>query len=99
MWAPSIIGRISDKLVAKYRDRAIIPEHTCIAVDDAERVRVPVTEELSANDVRVESHHLQIPRVMPLVERQGAALVVVHSRRCVADYVHLTGHTERERER
>jgi len=51
---------------------------------------MPVTEELSPDDVRIEPHYLQIFRVVPLVERRGAVFVVVHSRRCVADYVHLT---------
>ena len=51
---------------------------------------MPVAKELSSDDVRVEPDYLQIFGVVPLVERRGAAFVVVHPRRCVADYVHLT---------
>lgn len=50
---------------------------------------MPMAKELSPDDVRVEPHYLQILRVVPFVERDGAALVVVHPRRRVADYVYL----------
>lgn len=51
---------------------------------------MPVAKELSPDDVRVKPHYLQILGVVPLVERHGAAFVVVHPWRCVADYVHLS---------
>lgn len=51
---------------------------------------MPVAKELSPDDVRIEPHYLQILDVVPFGERHGAAFVVVHPRRCVADYVYLT---------
>jgi len=66
-----------------------IDEITCVAVDDAKRVRVPVAEELSPDDVRIEPHYLQILGVVPLVEYRSSTLMIVHPRWRVADYVHL----------
>lgn len=76
--------------VNKFRQFNCCMEHTCVAVYHAECVRMPVAEKLSPDDVRVEPHYLQIFGVVLLVERHGAAFVVVHPWWCVADYVHLT---------
>lgn len=70
---------------------------TCVAVNYTECIRMPVTKKLSSDNVRIESHHLKIPGVMPLVESRAAAFMVVHSWRRVADYVYLTV-TEQNRE-
>lgn len=50
---------------------------------------MPVTEELAANDVRVEADRLQVFIVVLLAVRRSAALAFVHSRRRVAYDVHL----------
>ncbi|KAL0133763.1 hypothetical protein PUN28_001020 [Cardiocondyla obscurior] len=54
-----------------------------ISLSLEERTRVAVYH------AKVEPHHLQVLGVVPLVERDRAAFVVVHPRRRVADYVHL----------
>lgn len=62
---------------------------TVIVIDHAKSVCVPVTEELTANDVRVQPDQLQVFGVVTLVQHGRAALPIVHSRRCVTHDVNL----------
>lgn len=62
---------------------------TVIVIDHAKSVRVPVAEELTANDVRIQPDQLQVFGVVTLVQHGRAALPIVHPRRCVAHDVNL----------
>lgn len=62
---------------------------TVIVINHAKSVRVPVTEELTANDVRVQPDQLQVFGVVTLVQHGRAALPIVHPRRCVTHDVNL----------
>lgn len=62
---------------------------TGIAVDHAKSVRVPVTEELTANDVRVQPDQLEIFGIVTFAQHRRTALTIVHPWWCVTYDVHL----------
>lgn len=85
----SVVGldRDADRLSAARHGTTTQP--TVIVINHAKSVRVPVAEELTANDVRVQPDQLQVFRVVTLVQRGRAAFPIVHPGRRVAHDVNL----------
>lgn len=64
-------------------------QRTSIAVYHTKCVRMPMTKELTTNDVRIESNHSKISGVMSFTESCGTVLAIGHARWCMTHDVYL----------
>lgn len=86
---PTVDSPPRSTTLLRTRDNTYTHTRTGIAINHAESVRVPVTEELTANDVRVQADHLEIFGIVTFAQHRRAALTIVYPRRRVAYDVNL----------